>query len=541
MSLSRNAAEIENNNGSGIDDIFSYMCSLAVAKCAKKSEKKKASCGGAAMRKRLLIKNFVTQMLDQERQMSQSGREQLSREVTIPTTKRLSSNVAIVKPMPRTRLNEEDQMEEDNEEEEIMERAVEENQDSEELQTIDRPVSRRCRTPSLSDSEEEDQMEESEEERESDQEDSDDDSIDGDMLEEDALNNNTSYCPLSPASSPPPVLPAIGSLDMDVHRSFAPSYLVCDDDPTTTDLSDDDEAFELFTAKTLAISSADKAPSWHESETDLFMLERYYEDFAGATVPVSSADYGLAYCNDDFSPTTGSDLYTLGSSSVVDSPPASPFLISPADSEPPSPLILCSDSVDRHFNPMQAPPQLPKNFMEETEMIQPLSSSPILTALTTSYAELRSNDVIYDSGVSKDVHDVKEYTDLEAKDKAQNDDKEDEQKEVKGTKEQQQVISSAFVDLVNVVPSNKLNASDCRREALQEALNGARHITGLDSHDVQVTKLLPEFVDQWRLHGGRMPFTKADQSFGLHWELDVNGSNVTEAHQIVNLQFPSYF
>lgn len=29
------------------------------------------------MRKRLLIKNFVTQMLDQEKQMSKSGREQL--------------------------------------------------------------------------------------------------------------------------------------------------------------------------------------------------------------------------------------------------------------------------------------------------------------------------------------------------------------------------------------------------------------------------------------------------------------------------------
>jgi hypothetical protein len=50
------------------DDVFSYMCSLAMEKCSKKSEKKKASCGGAAMRKRLLIKNFVAQMLAQERQ-----------------------------------------------------------------------------------------------------------------------------------------------------------------------------------------------------------------------------------------------------------------------------------------------------------------------------------------------------------------------------------------------------------------------------------------------------------------------------------------
>uniref|UniRef100_A0A914IC21 Uncharacterized protein n=1 Tax=Globodera rostochiensis TaxID=31243 RepID=A0A914IC21_GLORO len=37
-------------------------------KCSRKADKKKASCGGAAMRKRLLIKNFVAQMLAQDRQ-----------------------------------------------------------------------------------------------------------------------------------------------------------------------------------------------------------------------------------------------------------------------------------------------------------------------------------------------------------------------------------------------------------------------------------------------------------------------------------------
>ncbi|TKR59525.1 hypothetical protein L596_029184 [Steinernema carpocapsae] len=47
-------------------DVFSYMCSLAMEKCSKKSEKKRAACGGAAMRKRLLIKNFVAHMLSQE-------------------------------------------------------------------------------------------------------------------------------------------------------------------------------------------------------------------------------------------------------------------------------------------------------------------------------------------------------------------------------------------------------------------------------------------------------------------------------------------
>lgn len=34
------------------DDVFHFLCNLAVEKCSKKLEKKKASCGGAAMRKR---------------------------------------------------------------------------------------------------------------------------------------------------------------------------------------------------------------------------------------------------------------------------------------------------------------------------------------------------------------------------------------------------------------------------------------------------------------------------------------------------------
>jgi hypothetical protein len=37
------------------DDVFSYMCNLAMEKCSRKTEKKKASCGGAAMRKRLCV------------------------------------------------------------------------------------------------------------------------------------------------------------------------------------------------------------------------------------------------------------------------------------------------------------------------------------------------------------------------------------------------------------------------------------------------------------------------------------------------------
>jgi hypothetical protein len=49
------------------EDVLSYLCTLAMQKCGKKSEKKRAACGGAAMRKRLLIKNFVAQMLQQDR------------------------------------------------------------------------------------------------------------------------------------------------------------------------------------------------------------------------------------------------------------------------------------------------------------------------------------------------------------------------------------------------------------------------------------------------------------------------------------------
>lgn len=147
--------------------------------------------------------------------------------------------------------------------------------------------------------------------------------------------------------------------------------------------------------------------------------------------------------------------------------------------------------------------------MEEPEAI--LSSSASI-ATGISYAELRSNSEqsgydstqpVCDPAVSKYV----DYTDPETKDKAQSDDdKEDEKKEAKETKEQQQIISSAFVDLINMVkphfkmyicvqvPSSKLNASDCRREALQEALSGARNITDLDNQDGQVTKLLPELL-----------------------------------------------
>lgn len=36
---------------------------------------------------------------------------------------------------------------------------------------------------------------------------------------------------------------------------------------------------------------------------------------------------------------------------------------------------------------------------------------------------------------------------------------------------------------------------DCRREALQDAFVGSRHITDLDTNEVQVTNLLPDIID----------------------------------------------
>jgi len=90
-------------------------------KCAKKSEKKKASCGGAAMRKRLLIKNFVAQMLDQERQMTKSGREQLSREVNIPEKNNQTNSHHQKKPIFGSSVINEDDMDEGLDVEEVVE------------------------------------------------------------------------------------------------------------------------------------------------------------------------------------------------------------------------------------------------------------------------------------------------------------------------------------------------------------------------------------------------------------------------------------
>ncbi|CAL2030264.1 unnamed protein product [Caenorhabditis brenneri] len=44
------------------EEIFGHLCNVALHKCSDKTEKKRAGCGGRAMRKRVLIKNFVSDL-----------------------------------------------------------------------------------------------------------------------------------------------------------------------------------------------------------------------------------------------------------------------------------------------------------------------------------------------------------------------------------------------------------------------------------------------------------------------------------------------
>ncbi|KHJ94417.1 hypothetical protein OESDEN_05656 [Oesophagostomum dentatum] len=44
------------------EEVFKHLCSLAIDKVSDKTERRKAGCGGMAMRKRLLIKNFVNDL-----------------------------------------------------------------------------------------------------------------------------------------------------------------------------------------------------------------------------------------------------------------------------------------------------------------------------------------------------------------------------------------------------------------------------------------------------------------------------------------------
>ncbi|KAI6197934.1 hypothetical protein M3Y94_01284300 [Aphelenchoides besseyi] len=230
-----------NDVPTAIDDIFSYFCSLAVQKCAKKSEKKKASCGGAAMRKRLLIKNFVAQMLDRERQMTSTGREQLSREINIPSAK--STDV------PQTDEVDDEEVE------------LDEAEDTEDAEV---------------DSGDESDNEDSDEE-----------------IEEQEDPNNNLYANIAPSA-----LPDISTLDLQ-NRFNAPqpppfAHLSLMD--TTEDIEKlDDQLFKSAcyspttgTAIPPVSTLTQSAPSWREPEPDLYMMERsqprYYDDYQSSTL-----------------------------------------------------------------------------------------------------------------------------------------------------------------------------------------------------------------------------------------------------------------
>ena len=45
------------------DEVFGHLCNIAIDKCNDKMEKRRAGCGGRAMRKRVLIKNFVSELM----------------------------------------------------------------------------------------------------------------------------------------------------------------------------------------------------------------------------------------------------------------------------------------------------------------------------------------------------------------------------------------------------------------------------------------------------------------------------------------------
>jgi hypothetical protein len=212
------------------------------------------------MRKRLLIKNFVTQMLDQERQMSQTGREQLSREVNIPGRRFHQS------PLTQTRIDDEDDEMQD-----------EEIATEDEYQSTDLNIENSAQILDYDDDSANVDTEEVSDEEELD----------------DSLNNNSKH--IDDSSK----LPAISTLNQQ-HRPFAP-YLtvdaaleICEHD--SSDLNDDlsRETFELFPSKSAIITSTNSVevlkqaapPSWHQSEPDLFILERsipslYYDDYTG--------------------------------------------------------------------------------------------------------------------------------------------------------------------------------------------------------------------------------------------------------------------
>uniref|UniRef100_A0A1I7SBX3 BESS domain-containing protein n=2 Tax=Bursaphelenchus xylophilus TaxID=6326 RepID=A0A1I7SBX3_BURXY len=259
-----------------VDDIFSYMCSLAVAKCAKKSEKKKASCGGAAMRKRLLIKNFVAFMLEQEKNMSEKYDDEVTRELRkqlkgkIPSTS--AEKKALVEDVQdddeeeteevEDETYEEEEMREENEEEtEEEEESEEEEEEEEEYEEVEDPLVQDLNVQSFDDSLPSDLN----------------DSLDSSFLAPTNPMFMYSECedlaPMPPSAELDDCLSDC-SYDPLFNKPMPPTFT--SNTPSSADM----------------VSSPTSAPSWRESEPDLYMLEgsrRYYDDYH--TVP--ARDYSL--------------------------------------------------------------------------------------------------------------------------------------------------------------------------------------------------------------------------------------------------------
>jgi hypothetical protein len=423
------------------------------------------------MRKRLLIKNFVTQMLDQEKQMTMS-REQLIREVNIPGHHRSSKHNKI----PQTRL-EDDNMNEIEEDELDVEETDELIEDQ--YQPLNDGRSTR-RSGSLSDDED------------TEEEDREHVSLDEQLA--DTLNNNSSLSSTTARTN----LPGIGSLEMDSHRPFAPNSYLMDNGLS---LNDDESIF---------------APS---SEPDLFMLERsnpalYYDEYSGATsVPVTTSDsYGLTYCHDDFSlsstvtstVTSASELYPL--STVTDT--SSPYLISTCVTSDSTMVVPSISHALCGSNNFEQPTQLPTNFMEEPTVHEQPSMTTLTTAVSPTLTTLTSTSGSYDAELRLPVLTNKSaakpnFDSMNHQNSlfcgAEDNAKEEEAKNKSDSSgkefQESKLISTTLVDLVNMVPSainGKLG--DCRREALQD-FSGSRHITDLDTNEVQVTNLLPDIID----------------------------------------------
>ncbi|CAJ0946159.1 unnamed protein product, partial [Mesorhabditis belari] len=76
-SLMHHNTSFNNNNNTILaplpEEVFSKLCNIALEKCHDKEERRRAGCGGQAMRKRVLIKNFVADLLRAQNERRRMG------------------------------------------------------------------------------------------------------------------------------------------------------------------------------------------------------------------------------------------------------------------------------------------------------------------------------------------------------------------------------------------------------------------------------------------------------------------------------------